>query len=77
MLIHHACRIAVRPPPTMKPHDIRLGSPSPRKDSEDSSRIAVATISEASTTIGDRVLGRISRRRMVKVVWPVTTAAWT
>src|SRR3546814_13770874 len=39
--------------------------------------MAVATISEASTMIGDSVLGRISRQMIQLLVWPVTTAAWT
>ena len=52
-----------------------LGSPSPRNDSEDSSRIAVATISDASTITGDSAFGRISRQMIQELLCPVTIAA--
>ncbi len=76
-LIHHAMRITERPEPMRKPQDIRFGSPSPRKDSEDSSRMAVAAISEASTMTDDSALGRISVRTIDRGPLPRTSAAWT
>ncbi|MNI63076.1 hypothetical protein D3C73_1184220 [compost metagenome] len=61
----------------MKPQLIRLRSPRPRKDRDDSVRMAVATMNEADTMMGDMALGRIWVPTMRAGVWPMTIAAWT
>src|SRR5207249_10477639 len=61
---HHALRRKVRPAPIMKPQLMVFGSPSPRNDSADSMRIAVATMREPVTMIGERQLGRRWRKKM-------------
>src|SRR3546814_18816701 len=55
---HHAVRKKVRLAPIMNPQLMTFGSPRPRKARADSMRMAVATISEPVTLIGDRQLGR-------------------
>ncbi|MNV83482.1 hypothetical protein D3C71_1772910 [compost metagenome] len=62
--IHQARRRKVREAPTMYPQVIRLGSPRPRKLIALSSRMALATISEAMTISGDTQFGRISANTM-------------
>ena len=54
-----------------------FGSPSPRKDSELSSKIACATMSEASTIIGGSALGRMWRVMIWKLPRPDRLAAST
>ena len=54
----------------MKPQLMTLGSPRPRKDSADSMRIAVATVSEPVTMIGDRQLGRTWRKMTRRSLMP-------
>src|SRR5690606_581293 len=76
-LIHQASRIMVRAAPIMKPQLIRLRSPRPRNDSDDSVRIAVATMNEAETMMGDMALGRIWVHTMRPGVCPITMAACT
>ena len=44
---YHAVRKSSRPSAIMLPQLTRLASPSPRKESADSSKIAVATLTEA------------------------------
>ena len=61
----------------MKPQLITFGSPSPRNASADSMRIAVATMSEPVTMIGERVFGRISRKMIRRSFIPSTTHACT
>jgi hypothetical protein len=48
----------------MKPRLITLGSPRPRNESADSVRMAVATMSEPVTMIGERQFGRICANMM-------------
>ena len=63
-LISGASRSMVRAAPIMKPQLMRLRSPRPRKDSEDSVRMAVAIINEAVTMMGDMALGKICVKMM-------------
>ena len=74
---HHAVRRKVRPAPIMKPQLMTLGSPRPRKASADSMSIAVATISEPVTRMGESTLGRISRKMMRRSSMPSVTQACT
>src|SRR5690606_9961246 len=74
-LIHQASRIMVREAPIMNPQLIMLRSPSPRKESADSVRMAVATMKDAETIIGDMALGRICDETMRDGFWPITMAA--
>ena len=64
-----------RPEPIKNPQVIKFGSPSPRNDSALSNKIAVATISDASTMIGESALGRISPSTMERRDLPKTSAA--
>ena len=61
----------------MNPQLIMLRSPSPRKASDDSVRMAVAIISEAVTMMGEIALGKICVKMMRDGRCPITTAAWT
>ena len=61
----------------MKPHDIRLGSPSPMKLNALSIRIAEAIASEPVTMIGEIALGRICRSTTDSAPCPWHIAAWT
>ena len=63
---HQAVRRNSLPEPIMNPQLMTFGSPRPRNASADSIRIAVAVISEAVTSIGERTFGRISRKIMEK-----------
>ena len=69
--------MTVRPAPIMKPQDIRLGSPSPMKESALSSRIAVATVSDTTTRIGEIAFGRMWPSTMRAVLSPWHKAAST
>src|SRR5690606_12999666 len=48
-----------------------------RNDNADSVRIAVATMNDADTMMGDMALGRIWVQTMREGVWPMTMAACT
>ena len=76
-LIHQASSRRVRPAPDHVAPAHQVGSPRPRKESEDSSRIAEPTISEPITMIGDMVLGSTWLKMMRGVDWPMVTAACT
>src|SRR5699024_11626552 len=76
-IIHQASRIMVRAAPIMKPQLIMLRSPSPRKDRADSVRMAVATMNEAETMMGDMALGKICDQMILLGRCPATMAART
>src|SRR5690606_13894581 len=76
-LIHHASRSTLRDAPMMYPQVMVLGSPSPRKLSADSSKMALATISDPDTITGERLLGRICVSMMRAFDWPLSIAAST
>src|SRR5690606_7667301 len=76
-LSHQASRSIVREEPIMYPQLIMFRSPRPKKESALSVRIAVATISEAITTIADMALGRMCRKIKLVSDSPRTTAALT
>ena len=74
---HHAVRRTLRPAPTWNPQLITLGSARPRKESPDSIKIAVATMSEPRTMTGERQFGRMWRSMIRPSLIPSPTQAWT
>src|SRR5262245_37547771 len=54
-----------------------LGSPRPRNDRADSTRIAVATITDDIRTIGGMALGRICVTMILELLMPMATQAST
>lgn len=75
--MYQAVRRASRPAPTMLPQLTTLGSPSPRKESPASDRMALATSTAVVTTSGVIALGRISRKMMRACPAPSVRAART